>query len=186
MDYSELLKKHGPNDPRSVKWGDKRTQYFRFKILCEIADLTNEAVLDYGCGLGDLYDYLQTQGFKGTYAGQDINSDLIRAAREKYPLNFWVGGGEIPGCDYALLSGVFNESFEGREQMIKDTLTKVYEAARKGVAYNGIYGGAEMATSDPAELFRFCTTLTPYVTLRQDYRGGNFTLYLYRDKGINW
>lgn len=185
MNYSETLKKYGVNDPRAVKWGTKQTQYFRFKILCEIADLTDGTVVDYGCGLGDLYDYLLTQGFKGKYIGVDENTNMIEAARSKYPVKFELGH-DIPQCDYVIMSGVFNEFIPNREKEIKETLARAFNASVKGVAYNGIYNGIKMAASDPAELFRFCTTLTPFVTLRQDYREGNFTIYMYRDKGVKF
>ena len=185
MDYSETLREYGPNDPRAVKWGTKQTQYFRFTILCDIADLTNATVVDLGCGLGDLYDYLLTQGFRGAYIGTDPNGDLLEAAKKKYPDARFQD--ILPKGDYVLMSGLFNEEIPNRDQEIKKTLTEAFTAASKGIAYNGICKAGGMATSDPAELFSWCVkNLTEFVTLRQDYRGGNFTLYLYRDKGVSF
>lgn len=184
--YSDTLKEYGPDDPRSVKWGTKQTQYFRFKILCEIGDLTDASIVDYGCGLGDLYDYLLTQGFKGNYIGVDENQDLIEAATKKYPVYFAVGH-NIPSCDYVLLSGVFNEPVENREQLIRTTIKAAFESAKKGVGINFIYTPTEgMAHSDPLDLFTFANTLSPFVTLRQDYRQGNFTLFIYKNKGVDF
>lgn len=200
QEYSGLLKKHGPRSPQTLKWGDRRTQYFRFKILTDIADLfggQTYTVLDYGCGTGDLFEYLEFQGFKGTYRGIDINPALIAAAKKKYPgAAFTVAKAPAGRCDFCLISGVFNDKFyrdhETQMEQIKTTLRQAYKAARVGVALNGMSDTARTKNPnffyiDAFALARWCAEhVSPYVLLRHDYRGGNFTLYLYRDKGVNF
>jgi 2-polyprenyl-3-methyl-5-hydroxy-6-metoxy-1,4-benzoquinol methylase len=112
--YSDALAQYGANDPRSVKMGTKQTQYFRFKILSEIADVSEKKILDLGCGVGDLYDYLRTQGFTGKYIGIDHNEDLIAAAKLKYPdCEFSVSSDPAQfSFDYCFISGTFNDNIE--------------------------------------------------------------------------
>lgn len=42
-------------------------------------------ILDFGCGNGRLRDFLQKEGFEGSYAGADISQGLIELAGQKYP-----------------------------------------------------------------------------------------------------
>ena len=200
--YVSSLKEYDPSDPRSVHWGTRQTQYFRFKVLVDIAPFLNDkdcVVFDYGCGVGDLYEYLRFQGFRGRYVGVDINKAAIDAAKEQFAdktvefdsvrsprdLNRWT-------YDYCLMSGVFNFDIEGTEAEMKKTLRDVFKQARKGVAYNGLSTFAKAKDKalfyvDPFKLSAWCMqNITPYVALRHEYRGGNFTLYLYRDSGVDF
>ena len=188
MNYSELLKQYGPNDPRAVKWDNRNTQYFRFKILCEIADLTEASVLDFGCGLGDLYDYLKFNGFRGDYKGFDPNKELIVAASKRHSPKLF-SSNQLTTADYILSSGVFNEK---DSPDIKEKILELYPLANKGLAVNAISTASKeplggINYTDPAKLLDWCLrNITKFVTLRHDYRGGNFTIYLYKHKGVDF
>jgi SAM-dependent methyltransferase len=201
--YSEALKKHGPESPEAVLWGTRRTQYFRFKILCDIADLfgpQDYVVLDYGCGLGDLLDYMRFQGFRGRYTGIDITKEAITEAKKKFK-------GEKKGSfavlksdrdvekytfDFCLMSGVFNAPNPTAEEHLRSVLKTVFRRTRVGVAVNVLSAFAshkskELQYFDPFALGAWCMKeLTPFVTVRHDYRGGNATLYLYKKKDIDF
>lgn len=194
--YNDTFAKYGPNSSQSLKWATKQTQYFRFKILSEIADLTGAVVLDYGCGLGDLLDYLSSQGFVEEYIGVDINEKLITAAKEKYPKGRFIQGTKFPKNDYCLISGIFNDRLHDDEEyqlrFLQDTLNKAFQSSRKGVAFNIISTFVERDSDDmwhfnPFELAKWCMEhITPFVNVRHDYRIGNATLYLYKKKGVDF
>jgi len=60
-------------------------QELRFKVLCDIADLSGSSVCDVGCGFGDLLPYLRTHFADITYTGIDISPSLVHKARELHP-----------------------------------------------------------------------------------------------------
>ena len=201
--FSDALAKNGPDSPEAVCWGTRRTQYFRFKILCDVAGLFGDkslVLLDWGCGLGDLLEYLRFQGFTGTYIGADINKEFIAEARKKYAddsnASFFVSDSPQDAVplkyDYCMLSGVFNIALTDTEAELKKTVQVLYAGARRGVAFNALSTQAkeknpEHFYADPFALSEWCAReVTPYVALRHDYRGGNFTVYLYKDRGVDF
>lgn len=182
--YSKTLSTYGADDPRSVKWGTTRSQFLRFKILCEIADIADASILDFGCGVGDLYEYLKRGGFRGQYIGTDHNPDLLTAARQKYADATFVAT-VTQAYDYALISGVFNDPTD--LESVQKIIHALFEGSTKGLAFNMISKPTEgLMHYDPWEIARFCQTLTPMITVRHDYRGGNFTVYLYKHHGVDF
>ena len=83
--YYDSIKSY-PNDFRGVKWESPESQFLRFKILCEISPLLFQSfVLDVGCGMGHLVDYLQTNNFTGDYQGIDLCNEMILSAQKRHP-----------------------------------------------------------------------------------------------------
>jgi len=169
-------------------------------ILFGPAALIALVLLDWGCGLGDLLEYLRFQGFTGTYIGADINKEFIAEARKKYAddprASFFVSDSLRDAArleyDYCLLSGVFNIAAEDTGAELKNTVQTLFKGARRGVAFNALSTHAkekkpDLAYFDPFALGEWCAReITPYVALRHDYRGGNFTVYLYKDRGVDF
>lgn len=187
--YDRSLKEFG-DTAEAVHWREL-SQRYRFKVLTDIADLEMASILDYGCGKGDLYQYLLESGFRGSYAGFDINPELIALARRKFPrLRFEVCDIEQQALDelydYVLISGVFNNRTSDNEQTLRSVLTRCFPLARRGLAFNAIstyvnFRQPEMFYASPEEIFHFCMVqLSPSVTLRHDAIPYNFTMYVYR------
>ena len=178
--FKELYKMHG-NSPKSVHWTDTKTQEKRFEILLEI-DKNIESLIDVGCGLGDMYEYLLKRGFKGRYCGTDFVEEFIESARQKFTsanavfkLND-IKNEDLPvGYDYVFLSGVFNNKMEGNKEFMINTINKMYAACKKGVAFNSMstyvdYQDEILYYTNPLEIFDYCKrNLTRKVVLRHDY-----------------
>jgi SAM-dependent methyltransferase len=180
--YKELFKKHG-NKSESVQYSDKDTQYKRFEILTQI-DTNLDSIIDIGCGLAHLYDYLKNNGFEGRYLGLDYVEDFITECNEIYKndnnskfYQFDIIEDEIvPNeYDYVLLSGVFNNKFEDNKNFMEISIKKMFEACKKGVAFNAMstyvdYQDEGLYYSNPLEIFDFCKkNITKKVVLRHDY-----------------
>lgn len=196
--YDNSFASYG-DDPRAVQWGNIETQYFRFKILTdmEFSYPENSVIFDYGCGKGDLFFYMLFHGFRGKYIGVDINQKLVNFAREKYEkysqAEFFCIESEKDisrfDYDYAFISGLFNDQTKNNNARMKKILMPLYTQARRGIAFNAISSAAKKrvkntAYFDPLEVTKFCLRkLSQFVTLRHDYRGGNFTMYLYKNRG---
>ena len=188
--YRQSLARHG-DTAEAVQWRQD-SQRRRFQVLTEIADLERARILDYGCGKGDLYQYLQERGFRGSYSGFDINLDLLELARRKHPgVRFEICDIEedkvTEQFDYVLISGMFNNRISDNWAWMRSALRKCFSCATRGLAFNAIstyvnYHEEQMFYASPEETFRFCVTqLSHSVTVRHNVPPYNFTLYVYRE-----
>lgn len=172
--YEAKLREHG-NSVQALGWGSAESQLLRFKVLSEIADLRDQVVLDYGCGFGDLYDFLDDIH----YAGYDNNPAMLAAARARYPTALFLD--RPMNADYVLASGTFNLPTTN----LQSELLRMWSLCRKGIAVNFTNAMAEHHTPgivyrDPFETARYCSALTKKLTLRTDYKENDFCIYAYR------
>lgn len=195
--FKELYKMHGIS-PKAVHWTDRKTQEKRFEILLEI-DKNIDSLMDVGCGLGDMYEYLLNKGFKGKYCGIDFVDEFIESANQKFKspnVSFILNdikNEELPsGYDYLFLSGVFNNKTGDNKEFMLSTIKKMFAACKKGVAFNAMstyvdYQDEILYYSDPLEVFDFCKkNITRKIVLRHDYLVKEnsipyeYALYLYK------
>ena len=183
--YTKLIEKHGINI-KSLNWGSEVSQKLRFNILSKVGLLEGHSVLDVGCGLGDLYAWLQYQGIKCRYSGIDITPKMVVSARERFPgINFFIQDvfNQIPEKhDYILMSGVF--AYQNIHSF-KEMITILFQCANEAIAFNLLSSLSPDKDSgefyaDPAEILKFCQTLTSWVVLRHDYHPRDFTIYMYK------
>ena len=179
--YQKLFNKHG-DSAESLQYTDRITQFKRYEILCQVANELN-SVIDVGCGLAHLYEYLESQNNKVKYFGLDFVDEFVAAASTKYKDNayvnfqqFDISSDTIPkDYDYVVLSGVFNNKFENNKEFMLNGITKMFEACNKAIAFNAMstyvdYQSDDLYYSNPLEIFEFCKlNLSKKVTLRHDY-----------------
>jgi 2-polyprenyl-3-methyl-5-hydroxy-6-metoxy-1,4-benzoquinol methylase len=188
--YFESVSKY-PYDYRGVKWASHESQFLRFKILCKIADnIFHSRILDVGCGLGHLPDYLISQQFSGIYKGIDLVDQMIIGARKRHPSYDFetndIDSIPLSSYDYVLASGLFPfVDWQNMQEIIKNLITR----AKQGVAFNCLSAftnhkeknqNKEIFYPHPTDVFNFCQTLTPKLTLRHDYLENDFTVYMYK------
>lgn len=109
--YSEAFRAHGDDD-RSVFF-PKGRQFNRYQALIPLGIPRGATLLDYGCGLGKMYDWLGAIGRKDVgYCGVDITHEFIEHNRNKYPLaefRHLAAPGDLTGeWDIVAASGVFS------------------------------------------------------------------------------
>lgn len=187
--YDKLLDKHGVS-PRATDQRDWEQMKLGFKVLCEIAELHDGSVADIGSGFSDLYLYLKEIGWKGKYTGFEMNKRFADAARERFPEVEIIEGEflSIPVSkkfDWVFLNGTLNLAFDGIEQFTYNVIKKMYETCNHGVTFNLAtsyvdYKEGILYHYEPEKIFKYCKSLTKYVTLRHDYPIWAFTMYLYR------
>ncbi len=181
-------------DPRTVGWKGKEDQFLRFKVLCEIGDLSGARICDVGCGFGDLLDYLYDHFSDFTYTGVDISPSLLKKASELHPgQNFQcldISENEPEGnFDYFIISGTFSYRIENNVENTSNVLSRLFAQAQKGVAVNFLskYVNFEREHNfhyGPEEMFTLGRHLTKWVKLRHDYPLWEFTLFLYKEAQI--
>ncbi|MCZ6874520.1 MAG: class I SAM-dependent methyltransferase [bacterium] len=178
------------NDWRALGWQSRYTQFRRFAVLAEIGSLAHRRVLDVGCGLGDLYDYLEAEKIPVDYTGYDLLPDMVKRARKRFPqVHFEVydilqGLGE-ERFDYILSSGAFNVNFGDNLSAVQQVIREMITHSTYGVAINFLkrYPGASndpiFQYYEPQEMLTFCQMVCQHARLRKGYLPNDFTLYLY-------
>ena len=196
--YETLLKEKGEG-AQAVQYADEASQQARFEILLQI-DRDMTSVLDVGCGLAHFAHYLRAGGRNSRYTGVDVVADFVRLANRSLADDdratvtlMDAGSDDLPGGhDYAVLSGVFNNTMTDNWGFMTSTLRKMYAAADKGIAFTAMstwvdFQDPDLWSVDPMEVFSFCKReLGGHPVLRHDYitrPGGfpfEFTMYVYK------
>lgn len=141
--YRTALKRFGPANALSVWWTSRRAQERRFEVLAEAGPWEGASVADVGCGLGDLFGFLEARGLAVRYSGYDINPAMIEAARTKYPqprarfaVRDVLASGLPARFDYVLASGTFNVRVSDHDAWMRDAVDTMYASCRRAVAFN--------------------------------------------------
>lgn len=176
-----------PHDHRGVKWSSAQSQSLRFKILCGIAnDIFNSKILDVGCGMGHLVDYLIENQFSGEYKGIDIVDQMILRAKKRHPCYQFetndIDSIQNHSYDYVLASGLF-AFLEFR--FVKKILRSLFSCAIKGVAFNCLssiapYKEEGMIYQSSTKIYDYCSSLSQKVILKENYLPNDFSIYMYR------
>lgn len=188
--YSDLLSEHGI-DPRALNWGSKKSQQTRFQVLAQIASLEGKKILDIGCGLGDLYEWLGIQKINTAYHGVDITPKMVEAATKRFPgVRFEVASVKDISVsqlyDFVFASGIFYLVETDPFAHMQQTIATMFSLCKQGIAFNSLSDWAVNKTSgefyaSPTETLNFCKTLSPYVVMRHDYHPADFTIYVYKE-----
>ena len=189
--YRQLLAEHGDSF-KALNWGSEAGQLLRFEILAGVGDLRGSAVLDVGCGLAHFADWLERRGIGVDYTGLDLVPALLEAAATRRPDLRLVQGSILDSdvlqgerFDYVFASGVFATYEAGAESVLRASVARMWELARKGVAFNALSAQASDREpgeyhADPVAVLAFCRTLAPRAQLIEGYHPRDFTIHLPR------
>ena len=183
--YNVYLNYFSSDNPSSVGWTDRHNQHIRFNKLFHIGIRNNDSVLDYGCGLGHLNEYMSENGLEDiSYTGIDINPNYVEKAKTMYPDKvFKVGGNEMilgnDVYDYVIGSGVFTVGVT--MDYIYQTIKRSYDASIKGVAFNFLKkesGLSPLLTYNISDIIDLLSDIGD-IEVVEDYLGDeDFTIYI--------
>jgi 2-polyprenyl-3-methyl-5-hydroxy-6-metoxy-1,4-benzoquinol methylase len=145
--YNDLIDEYDAHDPGIVGWSNTQRQRSRFNQLIKYVN-SGDRILDYGCGVGDLYRIAKRKGF--IYQGVDINSNMIDKAKSKYKDANFESIEDTHDFikydyDWFIASGVFSNYMT--EQEMISVVKPAFERAKKGLAINFL--DADYADEDP-------------------------------------
>lgn len=185
--YNERFKKFG-YDIRTVGWKDKESQELRFEILTKNIDLNGKTILDVGCGLGGLVEFLHKKKvFDFHYIGIDIAKDLIDALnKKKYPdnINFFCGdifSLDLSNIDVSILSGALSYRQPSIKKYAKKTLFKMYDLSKEVACLNFLSSYVDYEKDinvhyQPETVFSWAKEVSKKVRIYHDYPLYEFTV----------
>lgn len=137
-DFYPKYYKNSKTPTETVGWKSKKEQNKRFEVLLGIGFENGETILDFGCGLGALYEYIHKHYEDFGYIGVDINQDFIDKCKKKYPkVNFKKINNisEIKSnYDWFMASGKFTV-YTPIKNMVK-TIKDAFKKVKFGIAIN--------------------------------------------------
>lgn len=192
--YRDSYKIHG-DSPSSLLTPKGRGK-LRFRSIDSfVSGAKPTSVLDYGCGLGYLYEYLEETKANFVYSGRDMLSDFIDACNKKYRgVDFKeIGNKDIIDDKYDVVfsSGVFNLKTHADDKESKvyayDRLKHLYTTANDVLICDFLsefvdfkQEGSQHFSMD--EIANFCVkNLNRCFQIRHDLLPYEFTLVVWKN-----
>lgn len=182
--YKILFETYGDNI-ESTQQKDREQQNNRFSVFLRNPYIgNNDRVADFGCGLGDLYNFFKQNELNVKYHGYDFVPEIIENNNKKFQLDSDVKFSflnienidDFPtNYDWGIISGVFNNKREDSIKFYQSVIKTMYLNSKKGVMFNMLttyvdYYDENLDYFDPKNVFDFCKKeLGAKVALINDY-----------------
>jgi SAM-dependent methyltransferase len=199
--YRNCYQLHGDNH-LGVDWPNYEDTLTRHQVMYDLirykekSHITNSTLLDFGCGLGHFYDWIQTQTNQPKYYGLDINEEFVKKCEIKFPqTKFYhkdiIVDDNISNFDYIVCNGTFTEkrNLHQDEMMsfFKQTICKLWDKCNIGISFNLMSKQVDWERNDLFhvsldELAWFLKeNLSRNFVIRNDYKLYEFTTYVYKN-----
>lgn len=196
--YERQLARFGPT-ARGMDWKDEASQALRFRVLCEVCDLSGRSLHDVGSGVGHLHDHLRERGSPAAYAGSDLSAAMVEQARRLHPgvrferrdllLDPFEERWDVVLCSGLFFVKLANSDAEWR-RFVQAMLRRMFEMCNVAIAFNLMSDRVDWRRPDlhhahPGEILDFCRAeLSRWVVLRHDYPLHEYTVYVYREAPV--
>jgi SAM-dependent methyltransferase len=193
--YQERCFAAAGDSAKGVDWKGPEAQYLLFEVIESMGILPDSSVLDVGCGLAHLYDFLTSRGFRGKYTGVDISPALVAQARARLPhadvrvADVLDGAAPVESHDFVVASGVFTARLgtpvAEYEDYVEKMIRRMWELARAGAVFNMLtsyvdFEAEHLYYADPGKYLSLAKSMSRYVALRHDFPGFFFAVGMYR------
>jgi len=197
--FTEKLETFGAT-AKGVDYNGETAQRTRFAELSRIIEPGKKfSLIDYGCGYGAMFEFINSRGWDFEYYGVDIIEKMVIAGREKFNsfsnVQFTTREEELPKTDYLVAAGIFNikldSSYEDWQGFVCETLPRMNALCIKGFSFNMLtrYSDTDRMAErpdlfygDPLFFFDFCKrNFSRNVALLHDYGLYDFTILVRKD-----
>lgn len=194
--YQEAFDKHG--NSLDAVFIPKGRQIERFESLLTYVRRETFSILDYGCGLGQMSDYVREKFPQADYLGVDIVEDFISENNSKYDF----GKFEIindcycvkDNYDVIAAAGVFNILYvkdkTEHQKIVYDNLSHLFSKANDLLSVNFMTDQVDFIQEgafhqNVSDLYDFAKeNLTKRVVLDESYMPYEFTFHFFKDQTI--
>lgn len=146
--YEEFYNEYGDSSA-GVGWFKAEMTDPRFEALTSHIKNNECRVLDFGCGLGAMREWMLERIGNFDYVGIDITPNNVDVAKQKYPdCKFFLGDiltdssilSEIGLVDYSVICGVFTMKIDFSDddmfEFMKRILKEVWSTTTKSMSFN--------------------------------------------------
>ncbi len=200
--YNKAFNEYGAT-PKGLAWDNLENLLTRYKVMYDLirekeqSHITNSTILDFGCGYGGFYNYINTfNDIQPIYSGLDINSNVIEHAKKENPeVNFFKADLRIDNIniyDYIICNGTFtvknNLSQDDMWNYMTSILIKLWDKTNEGIAFNVM---SKIVDWEREDLFHvsmdilgqwLVNNLSRNFIIRNDYGLYEYTVYVYKNK----
>ena len=195
--YYESKMGQGLPDYGVLGWESEKAQQLRFDMLLNAVPLEGKALLDIGCGMGNLLEYLDSKGINVKYTGVDILQSMIEYAECKrlngefccldvFDDNSFNGR----SFDIVYTSGIFNLNLGNNREFLLKALNKMLDFAKDAVVFNLLHKDSPDREDkyfyyDPEEVRELLENFPGIekVNIKEQYLNNDFTVVCHK-KGI--
>lgn len=150
MDKLEIIKTYyednmakGLPEYGVLGWESEEAQRLRFDMLLSSLNLEGKALLDVGCGTGNLLEYIKSKGINVSYTGVDILEKMIEQVKNKQlNANFYhidIFKNNIfsdSSFDVIYASGIFNLNLGNNRAFLINALELFFKLSSEAVVFN--------------------------------------------------
>lgn len=191
--YISAYSQHGKSSKSLMM--PKGRHFERFKILTSKLEGNNFSVLDFGCGFGHLYRYLQERYENFSYTGVDIVSEFVAENEKSFPEARFETISSYEDIkedyDYVLIAGTFNmkylEDEAENKKLIQKYLTHLYKRSNRMLCVDFMTDNVDYRQpgafhQNPMELYQFVTqNLSKRVILNQSVFPYEFSMLIFKN-----
>ena len=199
--YESILEKYGPNS-RGMDWPKDEDVIKRYLVMSQVGQFENSeqtphSMLDLGCGIGLLSEFLyQEFPSKYTYHGVDISDKMISTGKNLYPnvslecRDILVNPFGKDQFDFVVMNGLLTEKVDlKKDKMIafaEKIIRSAFDSARIGVAFNTMSSHVDWERDDLFhwkldEMVGFLVKeCSRNIQVRMDYGLYEYTVYVYK------
>ncbi len=195
--YQEAYNQHGYS--LNSIFIPKGRQKERFDVLTQqIKDVESFNVLDFGCGLGQLFTYMQHKFSDFSYVGVDIVPQFVAENTIRYEKANFLHIKDykeiVTKYDYIISAGVFNLLYKDSKieqfNIVQETLTHLFAQTNKVLSVDFMTDQVDFQQStayhqNPTQIYEFATQkLSKRVIIDQSYMPYEFTIHIFKDDTV--
>lgn len=186
--HKERIRRWNGTNHKVQGWSSHEEQQVRFETFARNMKFKGKRVLDLGCGLGELYDYLSENQRPGFYLGFDQHWSFLHQARKRIGSSQCrfkfadISRATLPEMDIIVASGSLNYQTKNPDYL-NEMIMRMFSACKEATIFNllnieSFPDQQVLQAYNKLEVLQFCQTVTPNVTLIDDYSDADFTLVL--------
>ncbi len=190
--FADKLREHGPT-PKGVDFNSLESQEKRFEQLTKLFDRTQKvSVIDYGCGYGALFDYMEKYGYQFEYQGIDVVPEMVEASQKRLAKKpntlFTTNESDLKPAEYLIAGSIFNVRLETSNEewteFVVNTLRRMNDLCTRGFSFDILtkYSDRDrmrfdLYYADPCFFFDHCKrNFSKNIALLHDYGLYDFTI----------
>lgn len=195
--YKKSFQEFGDSH-KSVLW-PKGRQADRFKALTQFVSLSGGfSVLDFGCGLAHLKEYLDSKYENVNYTGVDMVEDFIDHNKKKFPLATFLSPEEFfeqtKEYDYIFCSGTFNikytADYETHKSQIFKTISTLFKRTKQYISVDFMTDRVDFQQesafhANPEQTMAyFLDNLSRRISLNHSYLPYEFCISIFKNSAV--